>query len=86
MERLDVKVYPDGYPYISKGILHHSNASVRIARFAKNYRLRDVQYSILIISDDRNFGNVEAAMDNIANTIVSAPSTAFKRMGLRYQP
>lgn len=80
-----VKAFNAGYPYTSKGIIARSSLKKPIQRYAKNYTLKGEQYSLCIISDEKDTKKMEAWLDEQSKKIKAKDlDEPFKAVGVRY--
>lgn len=62
-DKLSIKAFDTGYPYLHKGIVRRSDHATPITRYAKNYTKKGVKYSLCIITTESDTKKIEAWLD-----------------------
>jgi len=67
---MDVRAFPYGYQYIDKsGLIITSSLGSKVYRYAKNYAIDDVVFSMIMITLDNNSVDVEKYIDSMSKNV-----------------
>lgn len=82
---LSIKSFSSGYPYLSKGIIVHSTLTKPVTRYAKNYSTENKNYSLCLITTEKDTNKIEKWLDEQAKKIQEADIEAkFKLLDVFY--
>lgn len=82
---LDTKIFPDGYTYKKNTLLVVSETGKPVIRYAKNYRTENKNYSLCLITHEKDTKKIEKWLDEQAKKIQEADiESKFKLMDVFY--
>lgn len=73
----------DSYSFMEGSILRQATELTPVYRYAKNYELKKKQFSILLITQDKDSKRVEKFLDKVAKDVKNIEDFAY--LGVEYK-
>lgn len=83
---LSIKSFNEGYSYLENNLIMHSTLTSPVIRYAKNYSTENKNYSLCLITQDKNTKKVEKWLDEQAKKVKEKDvEDKFKLLDINYE-
>ncbi len=85
-DEMNIKVYPDKYPYMKNGVLFLSTSLEPVVRYAKNFEKVGQRFSLCMVTLEKDTAKIEEWMETRSKKVKSADiDGTFKLLEVYYK-